>query len=180
MAFNRQASDVWKLRGWTWYRLFYLYTYLVKFKDLPCVMVQELLVCDDPRASYEVTNEKASVYEWRTQVAWRKLWMKQSSRRTIFRVLPLLTPWILAQLKCWLLWCCIHTWGLFHLRVYEMLVSIVAFYRDRSESNARRLSFPLHVHCCIQHINLQAFWRTTHLHVSIVILPLPQLAPGTS
>ena len=35
--------------------LFYLYTYPVKFKCLPRVMVQEQLVCDDPRTSYEAT-----------------------------------------------------------------------------------------------------------------------------
>ena len=75
--------------------------------------------------------QKASVYEWRTRVARRKLRIKQSLLRTIYRVLLLLTPWIPTRFPRWSGGFCDAE---FHLVVYEMLVSIVVFYRDHLES----------------------------------------------
>ena len=77
------------------YHFFYFYIYPVTFKYLPPVMAQEQSVCDDPRASYEVTKSTKSLRRSRAH------------RGRYTRVLPLLTPWIpytVRALKWWLRW----------------------------------------------------------------------------
>ena len=146
-----------------------LYIYPLKFKCLPHVMVQEQLVCDDSRASYEVTNSISLRMADTSSVA-KALDEAELTEDNIpcSALTDPLDSHTVPTLEWWLLGHCIHAheaW--FHLRVYEMLVSIVAFYWDHLESNARRMKCPLRMYCHIQHINLQAFWHTTHWSLGI-------------
>ena len=71
-------------------------------------------------------------------------------------------------MKWWLLCHCIHgceAW--FHLPAYEILISKIVFYQDRSENDARR-----------SNCSLLALPHTTHR--SPGILELPQLTPEMS
>ena len=113
MVYNGQVSDVWKVCGWTWYRFFYLYTYPVKFKYLPCVMVQEELVGNDPRASYEVTKSiSIRMADTSSMVIASDEAELMENDISCAALADRLDSHKVPVLKWWLLWCCIHMWGL--------------------------------------------------------------------
>ena len=170
MVFNGQASDACKLCGWSRYRYFYLYTYPVKFTYLPHVIAQEQLVRDDPRVSYKRISLRMADTSSVAKASDDAGLMKDDIPCAI--LVDSLESHTVPALKWLLLWRCIHACEAgFYLPVNEMLtISLVVFYQDGLENDARRLNCPLSMYCHVQHIDLQVFWNIIYQSPGILAL----------